>query len=78
MAQYSPAFRHPVTFFRFIVLESAQPSIQMEVVSMGRSRTSITEINVQVVLLSCFAELGPFDEVAATLRAADYDSVGDS
>ena len=71
MAQYPPAVRHPVTFFRFIVLESAQPSIQMEVVSMGHSRISIIEINVQVVLLSCFAELGLFDEVAVTLRVAD-------
>jgi hypothetical protein len=51
MAQYPPAVRHPVTFFRFIVLESGQPSIQMEAVSMGRSRISITEINGQVVLL---------------------------
>lgn len=71
MAQYPPAVRHPVTFFRFIVLESGQPSIQLEVENMGRSRMLITEISGQVVLLNCFGELEPFDEVAVTLRAAD-------
>ena len=69
MAQYPPAVRHPVTFFRFIVLESGQPSIQLEVENMGRSRMLITEISGQVVLLNCFGELEPFDEVAVTLRA---------
>ena len=71
MAQYPPAVRHPVTFFRFIVLESGQPSIQMEALSMGRSRISITEINGQVVLLNCFGELRQFGEVAVTLRFAE-------
>jgi hypothetical protein len=40
----------------------------MEAVSMGRSMILITEVNGQVVMLNCSGELGPFDEVAVTLR----------
>ena len=54
-----------------IVLESGQQGIQMEVESMGRSRFLITEVNGRVVMLNCVGELGPFDEVAVTFRAAD-------
>jgi hypothetical protein len=71
MAQYLPTVRHPITLIRFIVLESGRPGIEMEVESKGRSRILITEVSGQVVLLNCFGELGPFDEVVVTLRAAD-------
>ena len=71
MAQYPPAVRHPVTFFRFIVLESGQPSIQMEAVSMGRSNSLITEVNERTVVLTCFEELAPFDEIAVTLGVSE-------
>ena len=54
-----------------IVLKSGQQGIQMEVESMGRSRILITEVNGRVVLLNCFGELEPFDEIAITLHATD-------
>jgi hypothetical protein len=43
----------------------------MEVESMGRSLSLITQINERVVVLTCFGELAPFDEIAVTLRADD-------
>jgi hypothetical protein len=38
---------------------SGQPSIKLEVESMGRSITLITEINERVVVLNCFGEPAP-------------------
>jgi hypothetical protein len=38
---------------------------------MGRSLSLVTEINERVVVLICFGELAPFDEIAVTLGAAD-------
>jgi heat shock protein HslJ len=54
-----------------IVLASGQPSIVLEVESMGRSLILITEINGRVIVLNCFGELEPFDEIAITLHATD-------
>jgi hypothetical protein len=56
---------------REIVLQSGKPGIRMEVDSMGRSISLITEINERVVVLACFGELAPFDEIAATLSASE-------
>ena len=54
-----------------IVLQSGQPGTRVEVESMGRSLSLITEINERVVVLACFGELGPFDEIAVTLGATE-------
>ena len=54
-----------------IILQSGQPGIRIELDSMGRSKSVITEINERVVLLTCFGDFSQFDEIAATLRASD-------
>jgi hypothetical protein len=41
----------------------------MELESMGRSLSLITEVNERVVVLTCFGEFEPFDEIAVTLGA---------
>jgi hypothetical protein len=38
---------------------------------MGRSLSLITEINERVVVLTCFGELEPFDQIATTLSAEE-------
>ena len=50
-----------------IVLLSGRPGIRLEVDSMGRSVSLITEINELTVVLTCHGELAPFDELAVTL-----------
>jgi heat shock protein HslJ len=52
-----------------IVLRSGPPGKRYEVESMGRSLSLVTEINGRAVVLTCFGELGPFDEIAVTLGA---------
>ena len=54
-----------------IVLQSGQPGTRIEVESMGRSLSLITEINERVVVLTCLGELAPFDEIAVTLLASE-------
>ena len=34
---------------------------------MGRSLSLVTEVNERAVVLTCFGELAPFDEIAVTL-----------
>jgi hypothetical protein len=50
-------------------LASGQPGIRMELESLGRSLSLITEVNGRVVVLSCYGELAPFDEIALTIGA---------
>jgi hypothetical protein len=38
---------------------------------MGRSLSLITEVNGRAVVLTCFGELAPFDEIAVTLGASE-------
>jgi hypothetical protein len=38
---------------------------------MGRSLSLVTEINERAVVLTCFGELAPFDEIAVTLGASE-------
>jgi hypothetical protein len=52
---------------REIVLQSGRSGTRIEVESMGRSLSLITEVNERVVVLTCFGELGPFDQIAVTL-----------
>jgi hypothetical protein len=52
-----------------IVLESGKPGTRLEVESMGRSLSLFIEVNGRVVVLTCFGELAPFDEIAVTPSA---------
>ena len=54
-----------------IVLQSGEPGIWMEVESMGPSISLFTEINERTVVLTCFGESAPFDEIAGTLGATE-------
>ena len=54
-----------------IVLQSGKPGIRMEVDSMGRTVSLFTEVSGRVVVLSCFGELAPFDEIAVTLSEGE-------
>jgi peptidyl-Lys metalloendopeptidase len=50
-----------------IVLQSGKSGMRFEVESMGPSLSLITEVNEQAVVLTCFGEFAPFDEIAVTL-----------
>jgi len=54
-----------------IVLQSGKPGIRMEVDSMGRTVSLFTEVSGRVVVLACFGELAPFDEIAVTLSEGE-------
>jgi hypothetical protein len=54
-----------------IVLRSGRTGKRFEVDSMGRSLSLITEVNERAVVLTCFGELAPFDEIAVTLGASE-------
>jgi len=54
-----------------ITLNSGKLGIRLEIDSMGRSNSLIAEVSSRVVVLSCFGELAPFDELASTLRASE-------
>jgi hypothetical protein len=38
---------------------------------MGRSLSLVTEISERAVVLTCFGELAPFDEIAVTLGSSE-------
>ena len=55
-----------------IVLQSGRPGVRREVESLGRSLSLYTALqsatgNERAVVLTCFGELAPFDEIAVTL-----------
>jgi len=50
-----------------VVLQSGRSGIRREIESLGRSLSVYTEINERAVVLTCFGELAPFDEIAVTL-----------
>jgi hypothetical protein len=50
-----------------VFLQSGQPGTKLEVESMGFSLSMITEVNERVVVLTCYGETAPFDEIAQTL-----------
>ena len=54
-----------------MVLYSGKPGTRLEVDSMGRSLSLVTEVNQRVVVLTCFGDLAPFDQIAVTLRASE-------
>lgn len=56
---------------RNIILHSGKPGIRMEYNNMGPAVSLFTEINESVVVLTCFGDFTPFDEIAATLAAVE-------
>ena len=54
-----------------IVLNSGQPGTRIELESMGRTNSIVTEINERVVLLTCFGDFDLVDEIAVTLKASE-------
>jgi hypothetical protein len=54
-----------------IVLQSGQPGIRVEVESMGPSVSLFTEVNGRAVVLTCFGEFEPVDQIAGTLGAGE-------
>ncbi|MHC4432579.1 MAG: META domain-containing protein [Planctomycetota bacterium] len=54
-----------------IVLLSGRTGTRFEVESMGRSLSLVTEVNERVVVLTCFGDLAPFDQIAVTLGAGE-------
>jgi len=50
-----------------IVLQDGKIGTKIEIESMGHSVSVFTEVNERVVVLSCFGELGLFDQITATL-----------
>jgi len=54
-----------------IVLQSGKPGTRVEVESLGRSVSLITDDSGRVVVLACFGELAPFDEIAVTLSEGE-------
>jgi hypothetical protein len=54
-----------------ITLQSGKPGTRLEANSMGPFLSLITEVNERVVVLTCFGDLAPFDEIAATIGASE-------
>ena len=52
-------------------LDSGWTGIRAEIESMGRSVSLYAEIRERLVMLTCWGELAPFDEIAVTLGASE-------
>jgi hypothetical protein len=52
-----------------VVVRSGESGIRVEVESLGPSISLITEVDGRVVVLTCFGELAPFDDIAVTVGA---------
>jgi heat shock protein HslJ len=53
-----------------IILLSGQPGIVIEMESMGVSSVLLTQIHDQVVVLNCYGDLTPFQEIAVSIAPA--------
>jgi hypothetical protein len=55
-----------------LTLASGEPGIKMEQESMaGRSLLLFTEVNERAVVLACYGDFTPFDEIALTIGASE-------
>lgn len=54
-----------------IMLNTGQTATRVEMESMGHSVLVIAEFNERVVVLTCFGDFGPVDEIAVTLKASE-------
>jgi heat shock protein HslJ len=69
--ELNPTPRVTVVSRQEIILQSGRPGLRFEIESLGPSLSLFTEINGRAVVLTCFGELAPFDEIAVTLGAAE-------
>ena len=53
-----------------IVLQSGLPGTKIELDNRGRSITLFTEINERIIVLTCFGELEPFNQIAISLSVS--------
>lgn len=60
-----------ITSEQEIVLQSGKMGTRIDVESMGRSLSLITDVNARAIVLTCFGELAPFDEIAITLGGSE-------
>lgn len=54
-----------------ILLQSGRPGTRLELESMGRSLSLVAQINDRVIVMTCFGNLAPFDDLVASVRASD-------
>ena len=52
-----------------VVLQSGERGVRLEVDSMGRSVSLVTEVNGRVLVLTCFGEAEAVDTIGATIHA---------
>jgi hypothetical protein len=52
---------------REVVLRSGEPGTRMEINNMGPVMVLFAEVNERTVVLTCFGDFTPFDEIATTL-----------
>jgi len=60
-----------ITSEQEIVLQSGKMGTRTDVEGMGRSLSLITDVNARAIVLTCFGELAPFDEIAITLGGSE-------
>jgi hypothetical protein len=65
--KFNPALT--VVSERELVLNSGLIGTRMEIESMGNSLSLVGEVGDRALILSCFGEFEPFDEIAVTLSA---------
>lgn len=63
-----------ITSEKEIVLQSGQPGTRFEVTSMGGSLSVVTKINDRTIVLTCFGDLSPFDQIAYSLNGVSYSA----
>ena len=56
-----------------IVLRSGEPGTRMEINNMGPAIVLYAEINQRTIVLTCFGDFTPFDEIASTLGATESE-----
>jgi heat shock protein HslJ len=54
-----------------IVLRSGEMGTRIEVESLGPSLSLLAQVDARAIMLTCFGELEPFDQIAPTLGADD-------
>ena len=60
-----------ILYDREVLLQSGEPGMRFELESLGRYAVLFTEVGGRAIVLTCFGELGPFDDIAFTIRSLD-------
>jgi heat shock protein HslJ len=56
-----------------VALRSGEPGTRMEINNMGPAMVLFAEVNQRTVVLTCFGDFAPFDEIAPTLGATESE-----